>query len=69
MAMATHSNSTRLFTFITRDVWGRPVRRFNHNALAVTLLSSALGTVFLWAASSDTLTTTLKLADRLVQSF
>ena len=57
------------FTFVTRDGWGRPVRRLDHNALALTLLTSALGTVFLWAATSDTLSTTIKLTHRLAQSF
>jgi hypothetical protein len=69
MAMAICSSIIRAFTFTTTDAWGRPVRRLDHNALAATLLSSALGTVFFWAATSETLTTTIKLSHRLVESF
>jgi hypothetical protein len=32
-----------LFTFTTRDGWGRPVRRLDHNALAVAILGASIG--------------------------
>ena len=62
-------NPLSVFIFHTRDAWGRPVRRLDHNALAVTVLASGLGTIVLWAATSDVLCTTVKLTHRLVQSF
>lgn len=41
--MAVLSNSVRVFTFTTRDTWGRPVRRVDHNAVAVFVLAASIG--------------------------
>jgi hypothetical protein len=41
--MAVFSNSVRVFTFTSRDTWGRPVRRIDHNAVAVVVLAAAIG--------------------------
>jgi hypothetical protein len=55
-----------LFFYTTRDTWGRPVRRFDCQALFFALLASAIGTGLIAFAINLPGSQAMKLAARLM---